>query len=158
MVTNVVNLIGVDVTRVDASGAATFTKGTRVFANDGSEYIYAVAGSAASAAQAVGINLAGSAVLLTKARADAGDIIAWATATLTLGQYAWFQMTGPTVQIKVKNSCLPAVPLYTTATPGALDDTSASQTRVYGVRLHSTATATASNATRNAIVNTEATV
>jgi hypothetical protein len=112
------------------------------------EYLYVKAGEAITQYSAVGVNSAGSAVMLTKARADAGDTIGFAQIAFTNAYYGWVALNGP-VTVRLKNACLPAVPLYTSATVGAFDDTSASQTRVYGIR--ATDTATASGAAKTCI-------
>ena len=77
---------------------------------------------------------------LTKALADQGCMFGVAVVAITATYYGWVLVSGP-AYVTLKNSCLPNVPLYTTATAGMLDDTSASQTRIYGIRARDTSTA-----------------
>lgn len=121
-----------------------FIPGFRAFANNGAEYAFIKAGSTITANQALGITpLTFSADPLTKAMADAGREFAVAGVAITSGQYGWAQTKGAQ-SITLKNACLPNVPLYTTASAGMLDDTAASQTRVYGVRAEVTSTSSGS--------------
>ena len=156
MAFSIQNMLGADLTAVytPISGLTgidypgpPFAAGTRTVGSDETEWIYCVAEEAITQYNAVGVDLSdGSAGKLTKAMADAGRQIAFCQVSgVDSGEYFWAQTKGQGT-ITLKNSCLPNVPLYTTASAGMLDDTSASQTRVYGVR--STDTATASGAAK----------
>lgn len=96
------------------------------------------------------------ATLLTKTLADAGHVVAFVAtnAAVTADYYFWACIeagpgSGPGIWTLA--SAAVDVALYTTATAGALDDTSTSQTKINGVRLN-TATAGA------AAINTSATI
>ncbi len=129
-----------------------FTVGTRVVGSGGSVWMFVLCTAGATAGQAVGITestitLTGAAIVptyvaapLTKALADQGCMFGVAVYAITATYYGWVQVNGP-AYVTLKNSCLPNVPLYTTASAGMLDDTSASQTRIYGIRARDTATA-----------------
>ena len=151
------NLAGVDFTRVDASGAPTWTVGQVAYAANGDEYMYVKdTGSTFAAGQAVAVAPSGEASLLTNANAKTAAAIGWCLGAVTAGQYHWVQLSGRTVSVRVKNGCLPAVTLYTTATAGALDDSAgagSSLTAIQGVRLQAGETATSSNASYSAIVD-----
>ena len=77
---------------------------------------------------------------LTKSLADQGCMFGVAVTAITATYYGWVLVQGP-AYVTLKNSCLPNLPLYTTASAGMLDDTSASQTRIYGIRARDTSTA-----------------
>lgn len=81
------------------------------------------------------------------------------------GEYGWapcgpFNVTSwddsTTFKVSALTLCVLNVPLYTSATAGSVDDTSASQAQIYGLRLHSTVggstAATACSATRKLTV------
>lgn len=150
------NLMGVDFTRVDASGQATFGIGNRVVAANGDEWMYVQSSASTFASgQAVAIKPNGGCALLTNTNAKTAAAIGWAQGAVTTRQYFWAKLSGLTVSIRVKNSCLPHVALYTTATAGALDDTGGagtSLTYLNGVSLQAGETATSSNASYNATV------
>lgn len=129
-----------------------FVPGTRVFGSAGSVWMFVSSASGLTANQWCGITestvtLSTAAIVptyaaeaLTKSLADQGCIIGVAPTAITATYYGWVQINGPAYG-NLKNSCLPNVPLYTTASAGMLDDTSASQTRIYGVRARDTSTA-----------------
>ncbi len=129
-----------------------FTVGTRVFGSAGSVWMFVNTVSGLTANQAVGITestvtLSTAAIVptyvaeaLTKSLADQGCMFGVAVNAITATYYGWVQLSGP-AYVTLKNGCLPNVPLYTTASAGMLDDTSASQTRIYGVRARDTSTA-----------------
>lgn len=137
-------LLGADPENV--STTATHELGTQFVGDDGTEWMYVRAAGAITQYDAVGIELATfDAASLIKAHADAGRVVGFAQVAFADNDYGWVALKGQ-VTVRLKNGCLPAVALYTTASAGMLDDTSASQTRVYGIR--STDTATASGASK----------
>ena len=157
---SVQNIEGVDFTATYAPiSAATpdvpglpFKVGTRVVGSGGSVYMFCLSTAGVTANQALGITestvtLSTAAIsptydasALTKSLADQGCMFGVAVTAITATYYGWVQISGP-AYVTLKNSCLPNVPLYTTASAGMLDDTSASQTRIYGIRARDTATA-----------------
>lgn len=117
-----------------------FVAGSRASATNGAEYMFVTASSAITANQCVAVSETdATAAPVTKALADGGSIIGVAPVAIASGSSGWVLVNGA-ASITLKNACLPSVPLYTSATAGALDDTSASQTRVYGIRSKATAT------------------
>lgn len=161
---NITNIEGVDVTAIYAPVTVAgvlvdpvipglpFAVGTQVFGQGGSKYVFGFSTTGTTANQAVGITqstitLSTAAIVptfraeaLTKALADQGCIFGVSVVAVTATYYGWFQIEGP-AYVTLKNSCLPNVPLYTSASAGMLDDTSASQTRIYGIRARDTSTA-----------------
>jgi hypothetical protein len=132
------DVIGADLTATHTS--AQHDLGTVVKASDGSEYIYVEADSAITQYDAVGITPVDfGAAPLTKAFADAGRMVAFAQVAIASGSFGWVGLKGY-LNVRLKNACAPNVPLYTSGSAGMLDDTSASQTRVYGIRAADTAT------------------
>jgi hypothetical protein len=119
---------------------------------NGTRYMFCLSTAGCTANQALGITestitLSSAAVVttydaaaLTKGLADQGCMFGVAVTAITATYYGWVLVSGP-AYVTLKNSCLPNVPLYTTATAGMLDDTSASQTRIYGIRARDTSTA-----------------
>jgi hypothetical protein len=158
---NITNIEGVDVTAIYAPVSITttpeipglpFAVGTRINGQGGTQYIFCVSTTGTTANQWVGITestvtLSTAAIVptyraeaLTKALADQGCMIGVSVVAITATYYGWVQIEGPAYG-NLKNSCLPNVPLYTSASAGMLDDTSASQTRIYGVKARDTSTA-----------------
>ena len=126
-----------------------FLVGARASAADGSEYVFVKASATIAVNNVLGITVSTSstsatpvytAAPITKALADQMAEIAVAYVAIASGSYGWAITKGANA-VTLKNSCLPSVPLYTTATAGYLDDTSGSQTRIYGIRSQKTATA-----------------
>ncbi len=158
---NIRSVEGVDLTQIYAPINITtnpdipglpFKVGERVFGNNGSQYMFCLSTAGLTANQAAGITestiTVSSATIvatydasaLTKALADQGCMFGVAVVAITATYYGWVLIEGP-AYVTLKNSCLPNVPLYTTASSGMLDDTSASQTRIYGIRARDTSTA-----------------
>lgn len=98
-------------------------------------WMFCVAAATVSAGNAVSINNAGSASLLTKALADTGSRVGVAPVAVTSGDYFWAQLSGVVDNLLVKASCAADVALYTSATAGYLDDDSTSQTKALGIKL-----------------------
>lgn len=166
---NVQNTEGIDYTQIYApppsnSGAITsefsypglpFQVGQVSKGAGGETYLFCLSTSGTAINQAVGItqspvlaNQVSPAAItftydaapLTKSLADQGCVFGASVVAITATYYGWVLVEGP-AYVTLKNSCLPNVPLYTTASAGMLDDTSASQTRVYGIRARDTSTA-----------------
>lgn len=140
--TTVYSPAGADVTNISTS--AKFPYLTEAFGSDGSRWVYGEATAAITQGMAVAITSGGQATALTKALADAGNIIAFYQGSTDLadGDFTWFLTKGgtDTHYVKAKNGCAINVALYTTGSAGYLDDTAASQTLVGGVILLDTAT------------------
>ncbi len=160
---SIFSLEGIDLTTIYAPVSQTnpaspeypglpFRVGTVVTGQNGSKYMFVLSTAGLTANQAAGvtessITLSSAAIVptydataLTKSLADQGCVFAVAPVAITATYYGWVLIQGP-AYVTLKNSCLPNVPLYTTASSGMLDDTSASQTRIYGIRARDTSTA-----------------
>lgn len=119
--------------------------GTRMVANDASEWLYITAGSAVAQYDVVAITEAYSGVPITKALVDSGELVAIAPEAISSGEYAWVQLNG-VCTMNVLASCAADVILYSSATAGSLDDASTSQTRVDGIKLTTARGGTAGSA------------
>lgn len=129
-----------------------FKVGQVTWGANGTRYMFCLSTAGLTANQACGITestitLSSAAIVptydasaLTKSLADQGCMFGVAVTAITATYYGWVLVQGP-AYVTLKNSCLPNVPLYTSASSGMLDDTSASQTRIYGIRARDTSTA-----------------
>jgi hypothetical protein len=143
--------------RLDVVGSTPdFSPGEIAWGEGDSRWIYVLAGSAVVQYMCVGLDKSFTANPITKAHADAGRKVGVAQVAFASGQYGWVATQGGNdlLRVKAKNSCQPAVGLYTTGTAGYLDDTAASQTLVNGIVL--TDTATASGASKTCSIMTQA--
>lgn len=105
-------------------------------ATDGSIWTYVQANGAVTAYDCVCIDENFQAAACTKALVDAGHGIGFAQAAFADNEYGWVATHAPgNASVRVAASCAADVQLYTTATAGVLDDTSASQTIIRGVVL-----------------------
>ena len=104
--------------------------GTRVMTSDGGEAIFVIALSAIAqydavailnSSSATGSTLCAAPLTTTNAAQAAGMGVA--QTALAAGEYGWIMQKGNDLRVNVLIACQPAVPLFTTATGGALDDT-----------------------------------
>lgn len=131
---------------LSASGSTKlFELGQRAKGTDGSEWIYVLANSALSQYRVCVYGVSAKANPITAAIGLAGRLVCVPQIAIAAGEYGWALLKGGSKNYKVKvlASCAPNVRLYTTSTAGSLDDTSASQTAVYGIVLSQTAGASA---------------
>jgi hypothetical protein len=135
------SLIGVNLTRVDST--ALFPVGTLVNLSDGGQAMYVKAStSALSTFAAVSIDAAGIATMLTTTNAPNSPRIGFAQTSVATSAYGWVQLGGK-VSVNLAAQCDDAVPLFSTATAGVLDDATVTLGYVAGL----TSTTTISNAT-----------
>ncbi len=113
------NLIGVSLTYTDTS--PSFNVGTTVNLDDGGQAVYVQAASTVSTYMAVSVKGDNTVVPLTTTNSANSKVIGFAQASIASGSYGWVQIGGKPV-VNLAASCLPAVPLFTTATAGTLDD------------------------------------
>lgn len=110
---------------------------TRAMGNDGTQWVYAQAGSAIGKYYAVAIAPTGQAALLNVTNANLGYLIGFAQTAFADNDFGWFALagTGSALQAKVRQSCAAGVPLYTdVSASGFLDDSAtATQALVEGV-------------------------
>lgn len=134
-------VLGVNLTNVDAT--AQFKTGTLVNLDDGSQAIYVLSStSAVSTFAAVAINVDNTVDMLTTTNAATTPRIGFAQTSIATGYYGWVQLGG-NVKVNLAANCDDNVPLFTTATPGVLDDATVTAGYVMGL----INTVTISNAT-----------
>jgi len=137
-------VLGVDFTLTPTT--AEFDLGTCVMGTDGTKWVYVQASGAITQYDAVGIDENYQAAALTKALADAGHQVGYAQVAFADNDYGWIACAGSNVSVRVAASCAADVALYTTATAGVLDDTSASQTKLLGAVIVTAGTSAAVSA------------
>ena len=133
-------LIGVALDYTDSS--PSFAVGTTVNLSDGGQAVYVQASSDVAQYSAVSVRVNNTVVPITTTNSANSKVVGFAQASIASAYYGWVQIGGKPV-VKLAASCLPAVPLYTTATAGTLDDTAVSGGLVAGI----VALTTASGAT-----------
>ena len=140
-------LVGVNFNNVDDSDAPAHTVGTVVYGTDGSKWIYVQALSTIAQYDAVIILASASAantnvgaVPVTTTNALTSPRIGFAQVAIASSKYGWVALEGNNLRVKTLIACQPAVPLFTTATAGSLDDTVVTAGHVHGVVLRSSAT------------------
>ena len=115
--------------------------GTTVTGTDGSIFEYVFALSALSAYNAVGIDSSGNASNLTTTLAATVKRVGVAQISIAVSTYGWVQRSGK-MSVNVLADCNDFVALFTTATPGKLDDATISECLVLGLNTYaSTSTA-----------------
>lgn len=120
--------------------------GDCVNGEDGTEFQFCQASGGITQFDWVGIDENNQAASLTKAMADDGFKIGVAQVTAVDNDGIWIATEGRNLNGNVLASVAADVPLYTSATAGHLDDTSASQTKIDGVvAVAANATASATN-------------
>ena len=145
MASNNSGVIGVSLTDTPSDntlGSGGHALGTRVTVSDGGEAIFVQANGAITAYDAVGIDEDYQAAALTKAMADDGWMIGFAQVAFADNDFGWVHIKGSNIRGRGAAACQPDVALYTSATAGVLDDTSASQTKINGVVFVATASGT----------------
>ena len=133
-------LIGVALDYTDTS--PSFAVGTTVNLSDGGQAVYVRASSDVAQYSAVSVRVDNTVVPITTTNSANSKVVGFAQASIASAYYGWVQIGGKPV-VKLAASCLPAVPLYTTATAGTLDDAPVSGGLVAGI----VALTTASGAT-----------
>lgn len=134
------NLIGVSLGYTDTS--PSFNVGTTVNLDDGGQAVYVQAASTVPAYSAVSLQVDETVVPLTTTNAANSKAVGFAQVSIASAYYGWVQLGGKPV-VNLAASCLPAVPLFTTATAGVLDDATVTGGLVEGI----VAVTTASGAT-----------
>ena len=138
--------LGAKLDRTDVSASQTI--GTRKYGNESSEWMYIQAASAIPAFSAVMINQSSKAINLLTANSASSRAVGFAQVSVASGSFSWVALQGSNIKAKLLVDCAPNVNLYTTATPGELDDASVADGLVAGV----VATVTISNATAVRII------
>lgn len=124
--------LGINYTNLDSS--PQFALGTESRGTDNTVWVYGKSTAAITQYDWVAVDEDFNVAAGTKALADAGHKVAFAqTARTAATWYGWFASSGSNIKGRVAASCAPDAALYTTATAGVLDDTSASQTKILGL-------------------------
>jgi len=134
------NLIGVSLGYTDTS--PSFKLGTTVNLDDGGQAVYVQAASTVAQYNAVAVLGDNTVVPLTTTNSASSKTVGFAQVSIASAYYGWVQLGGKPV-VNLAASCLPAVPLFTTATAGTLDDATVTGGLVEGI----VALTTASGAT-----------
>lgn len=132
-----IGTLGVNLSSSDGSASPQHTPGDLVDGK-GARYMYVSAASAIAQYDCVGITEGFAAAPITKAMADDGYLVGVAQYAIASGGYGWVLVHG-VGNLNVKASCAADVALYTSATAGALDDTTTSQTKIDGIVITTTA-------------------
>jgi hypothetical protein len=140
MTVSTTGVIGVALGNTDTS--PQFNVGTTVNLDDGGQAVYVRASSDVAVYSAVSVRVDNTVVPITTTNAANSKAVGFAQTSIASAAYGWVQIGGKPV-VKLAASCLPAVPLYTTATAGVLDDAVVSGGLVAGI----VAVTTASGAT-----------
>lgn len=141
MATVTSSLIGVNLNAYDTT--AQFAVGTQVTATDGGLFQYVNTLSAVAAYNAVVIDDAGNASNATTTNAASYKMVGVAQISIAVSCYGWVQRQGK-MSVNVAANCQDFVALFTTSTPGVLDDVTVSECLVLGLNTYSS-TVTASN-------------
>lgn len=134
-------IIGVDLGNYHTS--AQFSLGTTTLGTDGAMFEYVQVLSAVAAYNAVGISDSNTASNITTTLAATVKKVGVAQLSIAVSCYGWVQRTGK-MSVNVAANCQDFVSLFTTATPGVLDDVTVSECLVLGLATYSS-TVTASN-------------
>lgn len=129
------------------TGVNPFEQGQLAQATDGGLWMWVLAEEALAQYDAVAISEEMIASQCTDTEADdSWKFGVAAAAAIADGSYGWVQVRGPTT-VFVTGSCAPDVPLFVSATAGAITDNTTVGTRIKGI----VTTATNSLTTKNAV-------
>ena len=124
-------VLGANLTNVDAT--PQFKTGTLVNLDDGSQAVYVLSStSAVSTYAAVAINPDNTVDMLTTTNGATTPRFGVAQTSIATGYYGWVQLGG-NVKVNLAVNCAPNVPLFTTSTPGVLDDATVTAGYVVGL-------------------------
>lgn len=124
---------------------AQFALGTLANGTDGALFQYVQALSAISTYNAVVIDQDGKASNATTTNAAELKSVGVAQLSIAVSCFGWVQRAGK-MRVNVAANCQDFVALFTTSTPGVLDDVTVSEALVLGLNTYSS-TVTASNVT-----------
>lgn len=124
-------LIGANLRQVDDT--AQYALGSVVNLDDGGQAMYVKSSaSALSTYAAVFVQANGIATMTTTALASLNARVGFAQVSIGTSKYGWVQLGGQ-VLVNCAAQCQDNVPLFTTTTPGVLDDAIVSNGYVIGV-------------------------
>lgn len=138
-------LAGVNLT--DTSTTPVVAVGTIVDTNDGGRACYVQATSTIAQYDACiiinttsSVGAAMGCVPVTTTNALTSQRLCFAQTAIASASYGWVMLSGNSIRVKTLIACQPAVPLFTTATAGSLDDTTVTAGYCLGVVLMASAT------------------
>ena len=134
MATVTSSLIGVNLNAYDTT--AQFAVGTQVMTNAGGLFQYVNTLSAISTYNAVCIDVSGNASNLTTTNAAENKMVGVAQISIAVSCYGWVQRQGAGIVVNVAAQCQDFVALFTTSTPGVLDDITVSEALVLGLNIY----------------------
>lgn len=105
----------------DTQTSPSINVGTTVNLDDGGQAVYVQAASTVSTYAAVSVLVNNTVVPLTTTNSANSKAVGFAQTSIASASYGWVQIGGKP-RVSVATACQPNVPLYTTATPGVLDD------------------------------------
>jgi hypothetical protein len=105
----------------DTQTSPSVKVGTTVNLDDGGQAVYVQAASTVSTYAAVSVLVDNTVVPLTTTNSANSKAVGFAQVSIASASYGWVQIGGKP-RVSVATACQPNVPLYTTATPGVLDD------------------------------------
>jgi|TARA_R110000751_G_scaffold45064_2_gene102584 hypothetical protein len=121
-------------TGTSSDEGAQFPVGQVAELDKNGEAMYVHASAAIAVGDFVGIDEAYESAPITKAMADDGWMVGVCVdVAIADNEFGWVRMRGTGFSGMLLTSCAADVPLYTSATAGALDDASSSQTQIRGV-------------------------
>lgn len=138
------SMLGVTLNAYDAA-PGVFAKGTQVMTTQGGLFQYVNVLSAISTYNAVIIDDDGNASNLTTTNGTAASgykMVGVAQISIAVSCYGWVQRQGKLI-VNVAAQCQDFVPLFTTATPGVVDDVTVSECLILGLNIYTSS----SNAT-----------
>lgn len=131
--------IGIDLTKTSATPEQTV--GTLVTATDGGVWQYVRAASTISQYAAVVLYTDGTARMAETSAVGFAEVavrtVGFAQVSIVSAYYGWVARSGKVI-FNVADDCGAGVPLFTTATPGVLDDATVSNCHIAGVYLTTT--------------------
>lgn len=129
--------LGVDVT-VETS-SVPMKLGTKIECDDGNTYILVQANGAIDAYAACALDEGHEVAELTTASSGAvPTVVVVPQIAITDDYYAWAVLKGKSFSVLALASCALNVKVYTTSTPGAIDDSASGTDLIQGLRLNAT--------------------
>ena len=130
-------LLGVNLSQVDTT--AQYAPGTLSNCSDGGMAMYVLSStSAISTYAAVAIDGNGKANMLTTTNAASSPRCGFSQVSIATGAYGWVRLGGAAILVNLAANCAPNVALFTTATPGVLDDATVTLGYVMGLVANNT--------------------
>lgn len=150
MATSTSSVIGVNLTRQDST--AQFPVGTRVNLDNGGTAVYVQALSTLSQYRACAIYANNTAVMLDTTVAGTTKRVAYSQVSITSAYYGWLHEGGRVV-CGIAAACAQNALLFTTGTPGVLDDATISNALMAGVVLDTSLAVASISAATDATIN-----